>query len=178
VDELTMAVSSKPPPFATRREVERYFSGRTIQCLLCSECFDRLSPHLQRTHDVTPDEYRERFGLPWTRGLTSAVSHRAVKWTTRRRAAARRRVAKSRAFERGQRARRRELAPYLKVEALRHLGIDPEAYGEKFERRVRALFDRGLSDRGIAQALNVGSSTVNRRTRHWRKRKRGRGGGR
>jgi hypothetical protein len=170
-----MAPSAKlPQPFATRREVERYFSGRTIQCLLCGKRFERLSPHLRRTHDVMPDEYRERFGLPWTRGLTSAVSHRAIKWTPKRRAAARRRVAKSRFFKRGRRARRRELAPYLKAEALRHLGIDREAYGEKFERRVRALFDRGLTDRGIAHALKVGSSTVNRRTRRWRKRKGGR----
>jgi hypothetical protein len=168
--EVAIPRSRKPPQaFATRKQVERYFSGKTIECLLCGQHFDRLSPHLTRTHCMAPDEYRERFGLPWSRGLTSAVSHAAIKWTAKRRAKARQRVKKSRFFEYSHR-RRREVAPYLKLEALQHLGIDPSAYGEKFAQRVRALFDKGYSDRRIADALKVGSSTVNRRTRHWRKR--------
>ena len=159
---------TKPQPFQTRREVERYFSGATIKCLLCGLAFQRLSPHLAKVHDVAADEYRQWFGLPWTRGLTSATSHTATKWTRKRHQQARERVRKSRFFKYGPRAKRRELAPFLKAEALMHLGIDPDAYGEKFEHRVRTLFDKGRSDREIARALRVGASTVNRRTKHWR----------
>jgi len=162
---------TKPPPFRTRREVERYFGGKTIGCLLCKRRFQRLSPHLIRTHGMTPDEYRYRFGLPWSRGLTSAPSRTAIKWTDKRRAKARERAQKSRFFEFSRSAQRREVAPFLKAEALAHLGIDASAFGKKFEQRVRALFDKGRSDRVIARALGVGASTVNRRTRHWRKRK-------
>jgi ROS/MUCR transcriptional regulator protein len=164
-------LSKPPPPFQTRREVERYFAGKTIECLLCGEQFDRLSPHLRRTHAMAPDAYREQFGLPWSRGLTSAVSHKAIRWTAKTRAQARRRARKNRFFKYSRRARRREVAPYLKLEALAHLGIDPEAYGEKLEKRLRALFKKGYSDRRIAGALHIGASTVNRRTRHWRDRK-------
>ena len=41
-----------------------------------------------------------------------------------------------------------------------------------FERRVRALFDKGLTDAAIARALDVGRATVTYRSMHWRKRKR------
>jgi Trp operon repressor len=57
----------------------------------------------------------------------------------------------------------------LKLDALHHLGIDPQRFGERFERRVRELFDKSLSDREIGRVLNVGWSTVNRRTKKWRK---------
>jgi hypothetical protein len=45
-------------------------------------------------------------------------------------------------------------------------------FGKAFERRVRALFNKGLSDAAIARALDVGRATVTYRTTHWRKRKR------
>jgi DNA invertase Pin-like site-specific DNA recombinase len=68
--------------------------------------------------------------------------------------------------------RRRAPAPFLKAEAIQNLGKHAVGFGKAFERRVRALFDKGLTDAAIARALDVGLATVTYRTMHWRKRKR------
>jgi predicted transcriptional regulator len=72
--------SKRSSPFRTRKEVERYFNGETIKCLLCGQRFRRLGQHLAAKHDINVDDYRRRFGLPWSRGLTSAASRKASGW--------------------------------------------------------------------------------------------------
>ena len=57
--------------FQTKEEVHQYFSGDRIQCLLCGKWFKRLPTHLKAIHDMTSDEYKEMYGLPWKRGLCS-----------------------------------------------------------------------------------------------------------
>jgi DNA-binding NarL/FixJ family response regulator len=64
---------------------------------------------------------------------------------------------------------RRKLAPFLRDEALRHLGAHAVGFGKKFESRVWTLFRRGLTDAAIAEMLGVNTMTVNRRTKQWRK---------
>ncbi len=54
----------------TKEEVEVYFSGDKIQCLLCGKWYKQLAVHLSLIHGVRVDEYRERYGLPWSRGLS------------------------------------------------------------------------------------------------------------
>ncbi len=56
--------------FQTKEEVDSYFSGDRIQCLLCGKWYRQLGIHLGRIHDVHVDEYREMYGLPWSRGLS------------------------------------------------------------------------------------------------------------
>jgi hypothetical protein len=57
--------------FQTIEEVEAYFAGEKIQCLLCGKWYKIIScNHLAWVHQTTCDAYRERFGLPWKRGLT------------------------------------------------------------------------------------------------------------
>src|SRR6266446_7914294 len=51
-------------------------------------------------------------------------------------------------------AGRRELAPFLKAEAVEHLGVNAKALGKKFDLQVRALAEKGLSIRAIARVLN------------------------
>jgi hypothetical protein len=60
----------------------------------------------------------------------------------------------------------RQRAPFLQRELLDR--NQRGNYGEKFERLVRALFDRGRTDREIAARLKVNRMTVNLRTRQWR----------
>jgi transposase-like protein len=95
---------------------------------------------------MSADEYKERFGLPWTRGLISAASLANSGWTNKRKARARSLARQSRFFE------------------LAHL-----APRQKIDLRVRALADRGLSSRAIARALKVAHTTVLDRTKRWRK---------
>src|SRR5271170_1752534 len=91
--------TTKSPFFQTRREVERYFSGKTIKCLLCGRQFRRLWGHLAAKHDMTVDDYRWQFGLPWSRGLTSAASSAASGWSPARKKKARKVAQQSRFFE-------------------------------------------------------------------------------
>jgi hypothetical protein len=159
-------VEASPPPFKTRGEIDRYFSGKTIKCLLCGCGFRRLGTHLATKHNVSVDEYRSRFGLPWTRGLVSADSVANSGWTEARKARARRIARKTRFFLLAHTVPRRNPAPFLRIEAIKHLGIAP--LSKAFEVRMRALFERGLSDSAIARALKVHASTVNQRTKNWR----------
>lgn len=51
-------------------QVEAYLSQPRIQCLLCGAAFKGLGKHL-KSHKVTADRYRIRFGIPFTYGLES-----------------------------------------------------------------------------------------------------------
>lgn len=63
--------------FQTKEEVDAYFAGDKIQCLLCGKWYKEITfGHLSRIHDTTVDEYRERYGLPWRRGMTGQNTHR------------------------------------------------------------------------------------------------------
>jgi len=67
-----------PAPFQTLAEVREYVSGDRIQCLVCGKWYRRLQfMHLLR-HDMTSDDYREKFGIPWSVSLTSAASRQAT----------------------------------------------------------------------------------------------------
>ena len=157
---MTLVRAKTPPAFKTRRDIERYFSGNMIECLICRRRFKRLHTHLAARHGVAADEYKRRFGLPWTRGLTSAASLANSGWTDERKANARKLALKSQFFKLAHLTPRRELAPFLKTEAVEHLGVNAKAFGEKFDLRVRALAEKGLSIRAIARALKVAHTTV------------------
>lgn len=159
-----------PRLFRTSDQIERYFGGETIRCLLCGKRFRRLVYHLAVKHDINTDEYKARFGLPWTRGLTSGASHRSSGWTKRRRAQARQAALRRRIFDLAYRGpRKRALAPYQSQQSIEHLGAHMLGYGKTFDKRVRALFDKGLTDELIARKLEVNRMTVNKRTKQWRK---------
>jgi hypothetical protein len=160
----------RPPFFRTRQAIDRYFGGKTIKCLLCGRRFRRLSFHLAAKHAVTTDDYESQFGLPWTRGLTSAPSHAKSGWNNERKAKASKLARKSRFFTLAHRASRRELPLFLRLETARNLGANAVGFGKEFESRVRILFKQGLTDSVISQILNVNRMTVNRRTKRWRMR--------
>jgi len=161
--------TKKPPLFRRRRQVERYFGGKTIKCLLCGGRFGRLSFHLAAKHGVTTDEYKSRFGLPWSRGLTSAQSRANSGWNKARKAKASRLARRTQFFKLAHRAPRREAPLFLKLETAKNLSANAAGFGKLFESRVRVLFGRGLTDTAIAQTLNVARTTVNQRTKRWRK---------
>jgi hypothetical protein len=55
--------------FEDKKEIDHYFAGGKIQCLLCGKRFKSLPTHLIRVHEINPDQYKEKYGLPWRRGL-------------------------------------------------------------------------------------------------------------
>jgi transposase len=67
----------KEDTFQTKEEVDAYFSYEHIQCLMCGKWYAEINHmHLGRIHDMTVDEYKERFGLPWGRGLLGQAALR------------------------------------------------------------------------------------------------------
>ena len=71
---MTLMRAKPPAAFKTRSDIARYFGGNAIECLICGRRFKRLHTHLAAKHGMAADDYKKRFGLPWTRGLTSATS--------------------------------------------------------------------------------------------------------
>jgi len=64
--------------FRSIDEIEAYFAGDRIQCLLCGRSMKRLGDHVSKIHGTTVDAYQERFGLPWSRGLTCDSLHQTA----------------------------------------------------------------------------------------------------
>jgi hypothetical protein len=157
------------PAFQTACDIARYYGGKTIKCLLCGRQFRRLAFHLAAKHDISSVEYKRRFGLPWSRGLTSASSHSNSGWTDQRRVKASQAARRTQFFKFAHPVQRRELAPYQRTQLAENLGKHTSGFGRRFERRVRTLFDKGLTDGDIARILDVNRMTVNRRTKYWRK---------
>ena len=62
--------------FTSRVEMEDYFEGDKITCLLCGHKYRQLDPHLKAVHDMTCDDYREKHGIPYTKGLCSSHKSR------------------------------------------------------------------------------------------------------
>jgi hypothetical protein len=56
----------------TKSQIDQYFSNPDgIQCLLCGRMYGSLNGHLQIVHGVSFEKYRDRYGLPWRKGLVS-----------------------------------------------------------------------------------------------------------
>jgi hypothetical protein len=158
-------------PFETQEQIKRYFNGATIECLMCGRRFRRLGNHLAAIHGIGVDDYRYRFGLPWSRGLTSAASRTKSGWNAERKEKAREIAQKSRFFDFARLSGRREPPPSIKTQAVQNLGQHALGFGEAFDAAVIRLFQNGLTDSAIARLLNVERHTVAKRTRQWRRRK-------
>ena len=60
--------------FQTREGVSEYLaSGPKIECLLCHKRFYSLGGHISKKHSITAMEYKEKFGLPRTKPLCTAL---------------------------------------------------------------------------------------------------------
>jgi hypothetical protein len=55
-------------------EIRAYFSGDRITCMRCGKSYGRLGGHLQTIHQMSENEYRDLYGLPWTYGLTGTIA--------------------------------------------------------------------------------------------------------
>lgn len=58
--------------FASLEDVKEYLSGEKIKCLICGKRLKSLGMHLRSAHEITTDDYREMFGIPWRTGLCSS----------------------------------------------------------------------------------------------------------
>lgn len=65
----------KETPFSTIEDVDSYIGGERIQCLLCGKQYKSLGRHLVTVHSLTAEDYKEKYGIPFGRGLTSGNTH-------------------------------------------------------------------------------------------------------
>lgn len=63
--------------FKSDQEVQEYFNQDRLPCLLCGKTFKLLGKHLLRAHDMSGDEYKEIFNIPWGQAL-ACPSTRAI----------------------------------------------------------------------------------------------------
>lgn len=59
----------KDDVFTTMEEIHAYLDGDKVACLLCGRQYAALGGHITRIHQMTSDDYRERFGIPYKFGL-------------------------------------------------------------------------------------------------------------
>jgi hypothetical protein len=55
--------------FQTKEELDAYIGEPRIRCLECGRRFKILGTHLRRAHQMEPDAYREKYGIPYKVGL-------------------------------------------------------------------------------------------------------------
>lgn len=73
--------------FETKEEIDSYFAGDRIQCLLCGKFYKMLATHIVRIHGVSVDNYKKQFGLPWCKGLSCEDSSKKMSINSKRRVA-------------------------------------------------------------------------------------------
>lgn len=61
----------KSEAFTEIKNVLAYLDGEKVACLLCGRQYAALGGHITRVHEMTSDDYRERFGIPYKYGLAS-----------------------------------------------------------------------------------------------------------
>jgi hypothetical protein len=50
-------------------DLETYFDRDEITCLICGNACVQLAAHIAPAHGISSDDYKERFGIPWSYGL-------------------------------------------------------------------------------------------------------------
>jgi|GEM_PF-2038176 len=61
----------KTKSFATIDEIKAYLDGDKVTCLLCGREYVSLGNHIRFKHEMTIDDYRESFGIPYGYGLAA-----------------------------------------------------------------------------------------------------------
>lgn len=61
----------KKMTFKTLQEVNDYLECDRLVCLLCGHDFMALHKHIQLCHEMTADQYKELYGIPWRKGLVA-----------------------------------------------------------------------------------------------------------
>lgn len=129
--------------FSCREDVDAYLGGDRIECLLCGNQYQILEPHLISFHKIDGDDYREKFGLPYKRGLTSG------KYTARRSELAR---------EMFEENRERQLAFLASAKAVQAVNGNPQRGKPKFWKRERTEYTGEIFEEFIKRV--IGGRTI------------------
>lgn len=59
--------------FKTKEDIEKYLDSEKLECLECGKLYKQLGNHLLRKHTMTVDDYKDKYGLPYSRGLVGTT---------------------------------------------------------------------------------------------------------
>jgi len=83
--EAEMKFHPPAKKFSSKSDLAAYFGRDKLECLICGRRYIQLVAHIGPAHDMTADDYKDRFGIPWTYGLAGkkfkANSSRRIKST-------------------------------------------------------------------------------------------------
>ena len=71
------------------------FKENEIVCLLCGKAYSSLGAHLASKHNITSDQYREQFGIPFYQPLTAISKYEKRKRASIERSQQKKELAKS-----------------------------------------------------------------------------------
>lgn len=72
--------------FMSIDDAREYLSGDRVICLLCGKTYKDVGKHL-RVHDISPDQYREMYNIPWTYPLCCHETSEAFREAVQKRIA-------------------------------------------------------------------------------------------
>jgi len=64
--------------FTSLAAVDAYLDNENLECLICGLSYKSLHRHVYRTHNLRADEYKEKFGIPYTKGLVGTVTRKKL----------------------------------------------------------------------------------------------------
>jgi len=73
--------------FKSYDEYKQYFVGDRIICLLCGKHYRALGNHLRVSHETDIEDYKEKYGILWTKSLLCNDSHEIQSNNTKERIA-------------------------------------------------------------------------------------------
>ena len=71
--------TGEAPPFQTTADIRAYLDEDRLPCLICGRRLTVLAAHLRACHGLTADDYRIRFGIPFSYGLAGRSFRRQAR---------------------------------------------------------------------------------------------------
>jgi hypothetical protein len=60
--------------FSSIEDVKKHFSGEFVTCLLCGKEYRAIGNHIVRIHNMSIDEFKVKYNIPWSYSLSSEVT--------------------------------------------------------------------------------------------------------
>jgi hypothetical protein len=153
--------------FKNSKQVDDYFDGDKIQCLICYKWYKSLYKHLTCVHEMSSDDYKKKFNIPWSKKLQAQSTTKKMAINGRRRYESGnfdpKKMRKLNPVKKGRPNKIRKSPDFITKE--RRERFDPIAKMKKysqedFERFLKVIKETGLPAREIYKMGNMPSAQI------------------